>query len=724
MTAPLKIATDPFLGIPETSAPHWIEPIAKLTTGFGQFHTNEPGKANRRPYLGIDLDSIRALVDNPQQIDKAEAQWLIPSTLRSRTFKEQEAHGEFWLLWADIDQTPPTLEAVESALAWGILCGHDFEIYTSRSAREDYQKARILIPLSKPLSGGDWLICQQILNDGLESSGIIPDRKSEGCAQLCYLPNRGEYYDTRSCREGLLLNPLIDWAQEIALKRAEKAQEAARAALRKAEAQKKREARVAQGNDSLIDAFNAAHDVGDILIQAGYDQDGTRNRYRHPRSESGSYSASVKDGRVHSLSSADPLYTDGAGAHDAFSAFCILFHHGDQNQAMKDAGDNWLTINGEPWNAVKQREFKAQSDFSLASELSKPSQISVLDAIKRMSVRGKSQELKMKMLDDVYVIQDLAILGQWTVFFAAPNTGKTLLTMRFVSDSINAGIINGESVFFINADDGYRGAVEKTEIAEEFGFHMLIPGQGDFKPERLIPMMCDLVRVGEAKGVVFILDTLKKFVDPMEKSKQTEFGKKVREFVLAGGTIICLAHVNKNKDADGRSIRSGTSDILDDADCAFIIDVLTEGEDGEKAVIFRNTKARGDVAQERSYKFIKRKGMGYRALFDSVQAMDEAESQRAKKEQITRKHEESDAAIIEAIREILVKSSEDVCKTELMKAIVEQGYARQKTNAVYGRWLGHHWTESKSERNTKLVKPYPDYRKVIPAMNTREEVTR
>lgn len=143
MTAPLRIASDPFLGIPETSAPHWIEPIARMTSGYGQFHTNEPDKKDRRPYFGVDLGSIRALVDEPQQVDKSRAQWLIPSTLKSRNFKVQEAEGEFWLLWADIDKDPPTLDELQYALAWGILCGHDHEIYTSRSAREDYQKSRL-----------------------------------------------------------------------------------------------------------------------------------------------------------------------------------------------------------------------------------------------------------------------------------------------------------------------------------------------------------------------------------------------------------------------------------------------------------------------------------------------------------------------------------------------------------------------------------------------------
>jgi len=342
---------------------------AKMISGFGQFHTNEEGKSKRIPYEAIDLAEIRALVDHPQQVDKAKAQWLIPSTLPSRTFKQQEDQGHFWLLWADIDKEPPCLDTLQSKVYFDLLSESDHEIYTSRSAREDYQKSRILIPLGKPLAGADWLICQQLLNDKLEASGIVPDRKSEGAAQLCYLPNRGQFYDSRSVRDGKPFDPLSTWSTDIVEKQKQKAKAFEDVDRRKAEIKAKREARSHTAESSPIAAFNAAFSVGDILIQAGYDQDGSLDSYRHPQSESGSYSASVRDGRVHTLSSADPLYTGGSGggAHDAFSAFTVLFNHGDQSRAIKDAGDNWLTIGGESWNTVKQREYK-QSRLAGVSE--------------------------------------------------------------------------------------------------------------------------------------------------------------------------------------------------------------------------------------------------------------------------------------------------------------------------------------------------------------------
>jgi hypothetical protein len=127
-------------GLSDTSSLSNSTPLASskqpptLCSGFGQFHTNEsvpenPTK-NLTPYVGITLDGIRALVDNPQQVDKAKAQWMIPSTLMSRTFKKQEANGEFWFLWADIDKDAPPLDELAE-----MFKDYAFEIYTSRSVK-------------------------------------------------------------------------------------------------------------------------------------------------------------------------------------------------------------------------------------------------------------------------------------------------------------------------------------------------------------------------------------------------------------------------------------------------------------------------------------------------------------------------------------------------------------------------------------------------------------
>ena len=308
----------------------------KLCCGNGKYHTDRT-----RPLSTLVWDEITALVDRPQDVEKSKAQWVIPSTLLDRLAKNQEVKGEYWMLWADIDHAPPSISKLAQILEV-ILEGCRFEVYTTNSATEDNQKSRILIPLDKPLTPLQWLHSQGILNDRLKEASITPDRSSERLAQLCFLPNEGEYYDSQSNRAGPCFGPLAAFSEELTAMQESIEGKGLAIAESKRQAELKRSERLTQGFKSPIEAFNASYLVEEILEQAGYAQRG--DTFRHPNSESRSFSASVKDRRVHTLSSADLLWTGGGGggAHDAFSAFTMLWHNGNQSAAIKDVCKNWL----------------------------------------------------------------------------------------------------------------------------------------------------------------------------------------------------------------------------------------------------------------------------------------------------------------------------------------------------------------------------------------------
>jgi hypothetical protein len=670
--------------------------------GSGQNHSAEYGKA----YEDVCLKDIRYLADNPQAEDKSKAKWIIPSTYHSRVFRDQEAHGQYWLLWFDLDVSPPILEETAKFLN-ELQC--NYEIYTSRSASIKVQKSRIIMPLDKPLCFADWRLSQEVFNDWLEAKYIIPDRANERAAQLCYLPNKGDYYNTVNERNKGCIDPTSIFSAEIKVKNKQRieARKATQERIEKSKA--KREARQSHDVDSPIDAFNKAYEVEQILLQAGYDQKGSS--FRHPSSESGSYSANVKldetgKYRVHSLSTSDPLFSNGEGAHDAFSAFCVLDHNSNSDDALKDACDNWLTIGAESWNSVKQREYReAQIDGELSSGIYKKSPSEIL---RSYSATGQSEDLRKKMLEDGFVLKDLAILGQWTTFYAAPNTGKTLLTLWLIDERIKEKKINPNDVFYVNVDDTYKGGVEKIELAEVSGFHMLIPNVNGFNKNELFAIIGDLVKSDEANGKIIILDTLKKFTDIMDKKGASDFGEKVRNFISAGGTLICLAHTNKHKDADGKSIFSGTADIVDDTDCAFIIEDLgrSDGDFGEveTRVEFRNIKARGDVAEKMAFTYMKAQGGDYTSLFDSVERLSERDVAKAKqKTQIEREHKR-DSDVIDSIKQYIHES--ELGKTELVNKVHEDTMvSKSKVQKILKRWegknpeKGHLWRCEKRDKN-------------------------
>ncbi|GAG81404.1 unnamed protein product, partial [marine sediment metagenome] len=216
--------------------------------------------------------------------------------------------------------------------------------------------------------------------------------------------------------------------------------------------------------------------------------------------------------------------------------------------------------------------------------------------LSRYSLTGSSDELEKKRLDEVFVLADIALLGQATVLYAAPNCGKTLAVLSLITDAIAENRIDAHHLFYINADDYFSGLIEKVKIAEKFGFHMIGEGYRDFRAENLLGLQQAMIDSDTAAGSVVILDTTKRFTDLMSKKVVSTFTALNRRFVSQGGTVIALAHVNKKKGDNGKSVYAGTSDIIDDFDCAYVIEVLDDGtESGKRVIAFENLKSRGSV---------------------------------------------------------------------------------------------------------------------------------
>lgn len=284
------------------------------------------------------------------------------------------------------------------------------------------------------------------------------------------------------------------------------------------------------------------------------------------------------------------------------------------------------------------------------------------------SMKGNSKVLRTKMLDDTFVIKNMAVLGEYTIFYAPPNAGKTLITLHEIASSVQCGDLDGNKVFYINADDTYKGLVTKLEIAEEYGFEMLAPSHNDFEIVCFVQEVERMVNTDTAKGVVVILDTLKKFADLMDKQSASKFNLLMRSFVSKGGTVIALAHVNKLKDIDGKNIHAGTTDMRDDCDCVYVANVLNDiGEN--RAVEFTNEKMRSNVHPTVTFKYIKKEESQYKDIFDSVELADdeiaiEARSfNRKAKSALDKQH------VIDSIKSQITTGVTK--KTDLVKAVHE-----------------------------------------------------
>lgn len=694
--------------------------VQKLCSGFGKWHSPN-NKRDPQPLKTVTLEEIRDLMAIPQSVAKEQAQWVITSTLLNRCHATQRNEGEFWALWAETDKPGEMTFQNFASRSW-VALGHDFKAYTSRSATADNQKARIFVPLAEPVSGYVFEHMQKILNDKLEAAGIIPDRSSENAGHVCYLPNRGEFYDWHEeTGSGLLSDG--EWSDEL-MAEAEKAQqERQRQEQARIEAQRRAAQRVANGQTSPIHAWNAAVPTETALYMYGYIKRG--KRWLSPNSDSGQEGVTVKDdGKWISAHESDseigtPCPNGNGTWGDSFDLFVYYEHNGDRDAAIKAAGE-MVNEDGQTITEANRDAYRAnreQPDIShlfndeTGSQQQQTGGGDPLSGLDQFALNGLAESMEAQMLEDRYILGNLAILGQSTVFYAKPNAGKTLLTIWLLIEAIKAGEINGEDVFYINADDNHKGLTEKLKLAEQHGFRMMAPGyprQKPFKPPMLSGLLQWLIENDQAHGKVLILDTVKKFTDLMKKDKASEFGDAVRQFVSHGGSVIMLAHVNKHRGEDGELVYGGTSDLVDDADCAHTLDILTDDEfAGTRRVKFTNFKNRGDVALEAVYSYDAGAKVRYLDRLESIKAVTDEEREQAEKERQKQDMLERNREAVEAIKASL---REGLCKrTELVKDAQERsGIGRQKIIRALHDHTGtnaldyQYWNYTVGDKNTHI----------------------
>lgn len=331
-------------------------------------------------------------------------------------------------------------------------------------------------------------------------------------------------------------------------------------------------------------------------------------------------------------------------------------------------------------------------------------------AFNQFSITDQLDAMKTQMLNDVFVLDGIALLGQLTAIYAKPNTGKTLLTLWMLTESIKAGRIKGENVHYINADDTYKGLLTKGEVAKKHGFSMIAPSFMEFKVEDFNNYLRQLIADDSARGVIIVLDTLKKFTDLMDKKKGSEFMKLAREFSSNGGTMIMLAHTNKNRSFDGKVVAGGTSDITDDCDCAYTLDEVQGNSKTHKDVLFENFKSRGNVKKELLATYAQSDNptiSNYHDLFNSVQIANSGDIEQAKKERDAAIKQAKDKDAIEAITDAIIQGNHK--RLEIVDyAMKAHGVARRKAKEALDNYTGTKlsnsslWRVQIGERNSQI----------------------
>lgn len=318
----------------------------------------------------------------------------------------------------------------------------------------------------------------------------------------------------------------------------------------------------------------------------------------------------------------------------------------------------------------------------------------MLDAM-TISDDERITELEKYAQDAAFVLPGIALRGEITYLNAQYNTGKTLLAIWLLC---NRDMIatKGMRICYVNADDSYNGGLEKTKLTKDHGIDMYVPNQYGFTVEKLNDIMEGAVKVGRARNLVVVLDTLKKFVNPMDKNDAKRFGDNTRSFTQAGGTLIALAHTNKNKDSDGKSIAEGVNDFLSDADCAYTIElapIITEGS--QKTVVFENKKLRGPVKQKVTFQYDAGENVTWAQRLESIRRIDDKEAKANAEAAEKAAQLEKDKSIVEYIKSRLAGGA--VSRTSLIKDDSGEAGSRDQRAKVIDRYRGQFWDASNNK---------------------------
>ena len=245
------------------------------------------------------------------------------------------------------------------------------------------------------------------------------------------------------------------------------------------------------------------------------------------------------------------------------------------------------------------------------------------NALTKYSLLGSAAALQEMATEQKPLLDRLCLSGEATVWYGKYGTGKTLLCLHLVIEAIQDGRIAGHNVYYLNSDDSSSGLATKVKLMEDHGVHVLAQGHRGFRCSILTGIMQQMADDRSAAGVFVIVDTLKKFVDVMDKKANRAFNEVVRGFVMAGGTFLALAHTNKRLDNDGKPIPEGTSDVLNDFDCAYLLDVFgTDQVTGHQIVEFAIKKSRGSASARAYFTYDARGDVPYVERLCTVRPFD------------------------------------------------------------------------------------------------------
>lgn len=298
--------------------------------------------------------------------------------------------------------------------------------------------------------------------------------------------------------------------------------------------------------------------------------------------------------------------------------------------------------------------------------------------------------------DSEPIFENLLFSGLAHVWVAKPNGGKTAIATFAAAKMAEKGL----DVFYFQLDASGPQLIDLKAHATKYGYTLLSTlRQGASDAAVRTALERAIVEGSDHGNTVFILDTLKKFVDVNSKRESPKFYALLRTFTQKGGTVLSLAHANKYKDADNNPVPDGVQDLVNDGDCAALLlgvhnpDTLTVETTHDPS---KGMKTRAKTVE---------------ATFEINKHTYEVKiiDGQAYQEQLTRDERElRDEPVIKTIKELLSRG-EPVNQSTLLQNLKVCGVGQRRASSVLKNldYVDYHWTREKGLHNAWLYTLIP-----------------
>lgn len=311
-----------------------------------------------------------------------------------------------------------------------------------------------------------------------------------------------------------------------------------------------------------------------------------------------------------------------------------------------------------------------------------------LETLLSNDVSPHAEAYRRSLAEQFFVLGRIALARNITTIYAKPGVGKTLIVACLLNDAIEGKRIDPEKVLLIDADSGADDIANRMDYANKYGYKLIVPNSimtPELTIDKTIELIRQIVKEGSCEGMIFIFDTLKKFNDVMSKDKSKAFYELVRAITIQGGTVILLAHANKNLTDHGDSVFSGTQDQQDDVDAMYRIEKLDTSNELRTYVQFHREKCRGKNAETVLYSYAT-KASSYDERLQSVTEESSNELERVTSESDRLNTLKHDQPVIDAILEAIgcgIDSKGGLIDYVMAK---DSRFSRRKINTVLGTY--------------------------------------